>query len=289
MNKVSHTILPPPAHSRRAARALKLLPIAALLAAGAAQAQVTGIAFTGSIDSSTTTCKDVFLGFKTDGTCGTPPCYSTGSGMTFSQNQGGTVVTGTEDWGSAPYPFDTQINPLAGSGFTPAPPSDLDTTLPFTLTMTLVDGSNTFSDTVTISGCVNPKILRTITATATEGGSIACTPDPVPVGDTVECTATANQGVALETLEISDGVNPPVSCTTSPCSLAGVKGNVTATATFKAPPTPTPDPTPTPTPSGGGDSSSPTMGELGLLLSGLALAGAAAPALRRREKQGKKG
>ena len=41
---------------------------------------------------------------------------------------------------------------------------------------------------------------------------------------------------------------------------------------------------------GGGSStsSSPTMGELGLLLSGLALAGAAAPALRRREKQGKK-
>ncbi|MBQ6655950.1 MAG: hypothetical protein IJM64_01540 [Ottowia sp.] len=53
-------------------------------------------------------------------------------------------------------------------------------------------------------------------------------------------------------------------------------------------PTPTPDPDPTPTPSGGGNSSSPTMGELGLLLSGLALAGAAAPALRRREKQGKK-
>ncbi|MBQ6656113.1 MAG: IPTL-CTERM sorting domain-containing protein, partial [Ottowia sp.] len=45
---------------------------------------------------------------------------------------------------------------------------------------------------------------------------------------------------------------------------------------------------PTPTPSGGGNSSSPTMGELGLLLSGLALAGAAAPALRRREKRGKK-
>ena len=53
------------------------------------------------------------------------------------------------------------------------------------------------------------------------------------------------------------------------------------------------------TPSGGGDApkppffanidnSSPTMSELGLLLSGLALAGAAAPALRRREKQGKK-
>ena len=36
------------------------------------------------------------------------------------------------------------------------------------------------------------------------------------------------------------------------------------------------------------DNSSPAMGELGLLLSGLALAGAAAPALRRREKQGKK-
>ncbi|MBO7411872.1 MAG: hypothetical protein J6T92_08110 [Ottowia sp.] len=32
----------------------------------------------------------------------------------------------------------------------------------------------------------------------------------------------------------------------------------------------------------------PTMGELGLLLSGIALAGVAAPALRRREKQGKK-
>ena len=36
------------------------------------------------------------------------------------------------------------------------------------------------------------------------------------------------------------------------------------------------------------DNSSPTLGDIGLLLSGIALAGAAAPALRRREKQGKK-
>ena len=44
----------------------------------------------------------------------------------------------------------------------------------------------------------------------------------------------------------------------------------------------------TPAPYSGGDSSSPTLGELGLLLSGIALAGAAAPALRRREKRSKK-
>ena len=36
------------------------------------------------------------------------------------------------------------------------------------------------------------------------------------------------------------------------------------------------------------DSDTPTTGELGLLLSGIALAGAAVPALRRREKRGKK-
>ena len=61
-----------------------------------------------------------------------------------------------------------------------------------------------------------------------------------------------------------------------------------ATVTKEPPPPPTPDPTPTPVPYYYSDDSSPTMGELGLLLSGIALAGAAAPALRRREKQGKK-
>ncbi|MBQ9578332.1 MAG: hypothetical protein IJR28_02240, partial [Ottowia sp.] len=49
-----------------------------------------------------------------------------------------------------------------------------------------------------------------------------------------------------------------------------------------------PTPGPTPQPYYYNDDSSPTMGELGLLFSGLALAGVAAPALRRRERKQRK-
>ena len=86
----------------------------------------------------------------------------------------------------------------------------------------------------------------------------------------------------------------PPALPTAPINAGGYTFEVTQVGkdlvakVTQEPPAPTPDPTPTPPYYHSGDNSSPTMGELGLLLSGLALAGAAAPALHRREKQGKK-
>ncbi|MBO7411908.1 MAG: hypothetical protein J6T92_08305, partial [Ottowia sp.] len=139
-----------------------------------------------------------------------------------------------------------------------------------------------------------PTTSATVTVDNTaEGGSIAC-PTSVPYAGG-SCTVTPDAGYAFAKELVFDPVDAAAveACTDTGCTIL-VKGGVTVKAVFtKAPdPTPTPDPdpapTPNPTPAPYHDDSSPTMGELGLLLSGLALAGAAAPALRRRERKGRK-
>ncbi|MBQ6657486.1 MAG: hypothetical protein IJM64_09435 [Ottowia sp.] len=205
-----HIPYPPPAPIKGARHFLKLFPLAALLAAGAAQAQVTSFSIAG-VDSSATACADVNLLLKLEGACASTTCYATGSRATITQG----ANTGTEnDWGVPSYPYDgpmelfSSYDSYAGA-ITGA--KDLEPTQPFTVTVTVEDNGKTFSDTKTISGCINP----TIVASGSDAGS----------GNTV---------------------------------------------------------------GGGGDNSSPTLGELGLLLSGIALAGAAAPALRRRERKARK-
>ena len=125
--------------------------------------------------------------------------------------------------------------------------------------------------TYTVKGAANP----------TEGGSVDCGATEVAHGGNITCTATANPGYTYDdgSIRLESGA-ATVACSGASCKLANVTSAVTVSATF----TKASDPTPT----GGGDSSSPTMGELGLLLSGLALAGAAAPALRRRERKARK-
>ena len=114
-----------------------------------------------------------------------------------------------------------------------------------------------------------------------EGGSIVC-PTSVPYAGG-SCTVTTDTGYVFAKELVFDPVDTAAveSCTDTGCTIL-VKKDVTVKAVF------TKAPDPTPTPYYYSDDSSPTLGELGLLLSGIALAGAAAPALRRREKQGKK-
>ena len=119
-------------------------------------------------------------------------------------------------------------------------------------------------------------------AVPAEGGEVKCTPTTVKEGEAATCTATEKEGYEITSFTVSGTVD--TSECGSPCVLKNIASDVEVTVEFTEL-SQTPDPTPTPYHS---DSSSPTMGELGLLLSGIALAGAAAPALRRREKQSKK-
>ncbi|MBQ6656682.1 MAG: hypothetical protein IJM64_05310 [Ottowia sp.] len=147
-----------------------------------------------------------------------------------------------------------------------------------------------------------PLVPIKVAGSTTEGGEVKCEHPEVAqdIGTTI-CTATANTAAGYTfkegSMTASNGTlteRDGTACKNSECRLSGVTGDVTVSATFTkapTPPTPTPDPDPTPDPAptpSYGDSSSPTMGELGLLLSGMALAGAAAPALRRRERKARK-
>ena len=219
---------PSPAHSRRAARALKLLPIAALLAAGAAQAQVTSIDIGAPVQiPGSSACGDIEF-----------PLEFLGSGNACFTL---TVKQGALEGATALFPPDPSFSLPSPPGFAlelGAPPlsGDITTGVP-----EMIDGPFTLT---------------------------------ISAGTTVTCDDV------VKTVEISDCSDPKI-----------VAPTPTPTPTPDPAPTPDPDPTPTPnpTPAPYHDDSSPTLGELGLLLSGLALAGAAAPALRRREKRSKKG
>ena len=123
-------------------------------------------------------------------------------------------------------------------------------------------------------------------------GFLTCNNTTVPYAESTTCMATVNAaGYTFDTMTIDPPGNATLgACDASGCELKDVVGDVKVTGVFKAPPPPdqTPDQTPTLTPYYYSDDSSPTLGDIGLLLSGIALAGAAAPALRRREKQSKK-
>ncbi|MBQ9577917.1 MAG: hypothetical protein IJR28_00110, partial [Ottowia sp.] len=129
-----------------------------------------------------------------------------------------------------------------------------------------------------------------VAGSTAEGGEVKCEHPEVAQGIGITtCTATAKTGYTFDAGSMTASNGTISDCDGAVCKLSGVTSEATVSATFtKAPTPPTPDPTPTPWPYYHSDSSSPTMGELGLLFSGLALAGVAAPALRRREKQGKK-
>ncbi|MBO7410479.1 MAG: AIDA repeat-containing protein, partial [Ottowia sp.] len=120
-------------------------------------------------------------------------------------------------------------------------------------------------------------------------GSLNCKPKPVPYGDSARCDAAPKQGYAFDTLSIAPPGNATLgTCDANGCKLTGVVGDVTVTGVFKAlPPTLQPQQPQQPR-QPYVISDTPTMSEVGLLLSGIALAGAAVPAIRRREKRGGK-
>lgn len=128
----------------------------------------------------------------------------------------------------------------------------------------------------------------TITVDKVAGGTVTCDPTVPTYGGSADCRVTPDTaaGYTFDRLDIVDdpaGTATLGTCSTSTpitCPISNVTGNVTVKGVFKqAQPQPQQPRV---------ISDTPTMGDVGLLLSGLALAGAAVPALRRREKQGKK-
>ena len=120
------------------------------------------------------------------------------------------------------------------------------------------DTSGIRSETVSVTGCGSP----TITARKPGGPFAICSGGREDDGSG-NCVCPAG------TEENSSG-----ECVTPPGGNGNGNGN-TQQPTFRVD-------------TSGGNKSSPTLGELGLLLSGIALAGAAAPALRRRERKERK-
>ena len=119
------------------------------------------------------------------------------------------------------------------------------------------------------------KRTHRIDIVAATGGDVKCAPNPVPEGVDAVCNATnLLSGYTFDTLDILDDPagTATVSCTGAACTLSGVTGNVRVQGVFKAPPAPS------------GATAVPTMSDIWLLLSSLALAGAATPALRRRKR-----
>ncbi|MBQ6657618.1 MAG: hypothetical protein IJM64_10125 [Ottowia sp.] len=175
--------------------------------------------------------------------------------------------------------------------------------------MTVSSGTGTLincrENTCTLTG-VTSEVTVTATFTLNEysvsdatptgaGGTMDCPSAKVTYFDTPTCTAQPDTGYIFTgaTATYANGSNANISCDTDTkkCTLTGVLDDVTVTGVFSPPAPPTPQP-PQPQPQQPRQpyviSNTPTMGELGLLLSGLALAGAAAPALRQRERKARK-
>jgi hypothetical protein len=107
-------------------------------------------------------------------------------------------------------------------------------------------------------------------ASPPEGGSVACSPNPVPEGETSTCAATPNSGYRLTGVAGCGGT----ASTTSPFTTGPVTAACTVTATFVQDGT---------TPGGNGSVAPvPTLGEWSVMLLGLLAAGLGALRLRRR-------
>ncbi|MBR3991094.1 MAG: IPTL-CTERM sorting domain-containing protein, partial [Clostridia bacterium] len=124
---------------------------------------------------------------------------------------------------------------------------------------------------------------RKVTGDKLAGGEVVCEHGAVweRIGITT-CTATAAAGATFDanSMTVQSGTGTLINCSSdgASCTLKGVTQDVTVSATFtKAPP-----------PSAGNAAAVPTLGDIGLLLSSIALAGAAVPALRRRERKARK-
>ena len=123
------------------------------------------------------------------------------------------------------------------------------------------DTSDTGATTVTI----------TVKPAATGGGSVTCDKSTVEHGGSTTCTATVESGYTFSDLTLDSGT-ATIICSGTSCTVTDITSDVVLLATFRAAAV------------AGSAQPVPTLGEVGLLLSGLALAGAAAPALRRRER-----
>ena len=166
--------------------------------------------------------------------------------------------------------------------------------VPLTITPQLAGSANeyfalTTSGTSTLVAQVKKDLVPLkVSGSTPQGGKVTCEHTEVAkdIGITT-CTATADTaaGYTFKEGSMTASSGTISECDGAVCKLSGVSDDVPVTATFSGGSTPTP---PTPVPYYYFDDSSPTLGELGLLLSGLALAGAAAPALRRRERKQRK-
>ena len=137
---------------------------------------------------------------------------------------------------------------------------------------------------ITCSGneCTVPNIQSNVTVTPTfekkkysisvnpaTGGKVSCTPatDVEHGTGTSSCTVTEDSGYTFDSMTVNSGT-ANISCNGLVCTLTSLESDVSVQPTFTL--------------------SLPALGELVLLLSGIALAGAAAPTLRRRERKERK-
>ena len=116
----------------------------------------------------------------------------------------------------------------------------------------------------------------TVTGAASTGGTMNCTPATATYFDTITCTPTADAGYAFDkAADIDPAGMATVACTATECMLSEVRESIKVLGVFKVRPA-------------GKATAVPTVSDIGLLLSSIALAGAAAPALRRRARKGRK-
>ena len=264
----------------RSAGVLKPALFAALLAAGSAQADVTGIEIYGlSPDSSD--CSYMRLDYRIEGSG--EICHK------ITIEHGGN--TGVADMYSyqgsfkdAPY---TNGMALYMPNFDGLKPYEMPTNEPFELTVSAGLSStypscDTVDEKVRVDSCAtgNFNIVYKVEGIASAGGNVNCVPD---AGNFI-CRAVPGLGFtyvagSMKLVGGSGAVISDCDDVQGTCKVSNVTGDVEVQAAFTAQ---------QPQPAAGGPAAVSTLGEAGLLLSGLALAGAAAPALRRRRKPGEK-
>ena len=153
-----YTLLPPTTIIRaRFSDVLKIVILCALIAAGSAQAQLTGISLKGvPYNNSPPSCSSVAVSFETEGSCSSPTRLCNSGRVTIEVSQNG--KTGTGSLMSIEYPSSGSIRPVAFLTDGTLTAEEVADAL-FSVTLHVTDGGKTYTASKYISGCVNPQFI----------------------------------------------------------------------------------------------------------------------------------